>query len=118
MFMFISFFFLRRKKKETNQRKKHTPLLGLRSGQCNCFAVAPSSRDAIFDGYKFSASRTRYRSNTLADNAPHINYSYYRHYVRCTFITLKIVRYPNPTFSEQSRDVVFHSLSSLSERFY
>ena len=103
MFMFISFFFLRRKKKEMNQRKKNSPLLG---------------RKAIFDGYKFSASRTRYRSNTLADNAPHINYSYYRNCVRCTFITLKIVRYPNPTFSEQSRDVVFHSLSSLSERFY
>ena len=44
-----------------NQRKKNSPLLG---------------RKAIFDGYKFSASRTRYRSNTLADNAPHINYSY------------------------------------------
>ena len=60
----------------------------------------------------------RYRSNTLADNAPHIYYSYSRNCVRRTFITFRIVGNPNPTFSEQSIDVVFHSLSSLFERFY
>ena len=49
---FISFLFLRRKRKEMNQRKENSPLLG---------------QEPSLMAIGLSASRTRYRSNTLGD---------------------------------------------------
>ena len=57
--LFISFLYIATVKKR-NEPKKRKPRrhLDLRSGQCNCFAVAPSSRGTICDGLHVLSSRT------------------------------------------------------------